>query len=72
MNILRTEKREAVVGDRILITNAITVFQDAEFHNGKIFTVCEVNSDKSVYVENFDFGIDYREYEVIVAEEVAE
>lgn len=67
---MKTEERKAKVGERILITDAIT--ESAKFKNGDIYTVSEVNSDGSVYVDEHIFGIDSLEYEVIIDENETE
>ncbi|MEK4049871.1 hypothetical protein [Bacillus sp. FSL K6-2839] len=61
----KTEKRKALVGERILITNVSEV--EDEYENGDVFEVAFVNSNCSVVNTERDIILDY-EYEVIVGE----
>jgi hypothetical protein len=66
---LKTEKRVAKPGERILVTNANPLSRKGQtYKNGDVFTVesnCIVFSD-DVYVEGQPSFIDYKEYEVVV------
>ncbi|WP_141431948.1 hypothetical protein [Bacillus sp. 03113] len=67
----RTEKRHAKVGERILITKAEPLWDQA-YKNGDILTVVEANAvaKGDVYVKEQSDFIDYSEYEVITEVEI--
>jgi hypothetical protein len=68
---MKTEKRPAKVGERILIVDARPLtYRGQGYKNGDVFTVkrnCTVLSD-DVYVEGLPSFIDFAEYEVIIEE----
>lgn len=66
-----TEKRPAKVGERVLITKALPMKKQA-YEAGDIFEVATANDPftKAVRVFGMPSYIDYREYEVIVNNEV--
>lgn len=63
---LKTVKRKAKVGERILITDACIT--DNQYNNGDVLTVKEQSGFGGVDAEGVNVYIDHEEYEVIVDE----
>jgi hypothetical protein len=66
--LLKTEKRPAKVGERIIIISAEPLKPKQSYETGSIFTVSKVDypCDGDVQVVGQSSFIDYKEYEVIV------
>ncbi|MED3511449.1 hypothetical protein [Bacillus velezensis] len=69
--LIVTEKRPVKVGERVLITNAVPMGKQA-YEAGDIFEAAITNSPVTgaVKVSGLPIFIDYKEYEVIVNNEV--
>lgn len=63
---MKTIKRHAIVGERILITNKVD--HESRYKDGDIFTVASTRYDGDVYTKEGDVLVFAKEYEVIVAE----
>lgn len=70
---MKTEKRPAKVGERILITGAICYDDKFGYENGEVLTVKKVHYDHDGYVEEVEeretYSILIGEYEVIIEED---